>query len=68
MLLNVYSTESQSVIQIDSADLNPEIHLHLVAKTKFSQEDLDSFGYVAKKSRKKEVVEEVAPEVPEVTE
>jgi len=44
MLLNVYSSETASVIKVDSAKLNPEIHFHRNTKEAFSKEDLKSFG------------------------
>lgn len=67
MLLNVFDSDSLKVITIDSSELNPEVHFHLVTQEKFSSNDLDSFGYVApsKKKKAKEVVEAPVEEVVE---
>jgi len=43
MLLNVYSTETKGVIQVDSSKLNPEVHLHRNTLEAFSKKDLKSF-------------------------
>jgi len=48
MLLNVYSSEAGKVVQIDSAKLNPEVHLHRNSQEAFSKEELTSFGYKSK--------------------
>lgn len=67
MLLNVFDTDKKRVIEIDSSKMNPETHVHLVTKEKFTTEQLDSFGYSAPIAPI-EVVEEVPTETPVVEE
>lgn len=44
MELNVFSTETNGVVRIDSKEFNSKVHLHRNTHKAFSKEDIASFG------------------------